>query len=251
MVCGPDTLDRAPGRASRWSPAHCCPSRCGSPTRCPPACSTTGCSGPARATCSSGCTAQPGHGRLALRRAAADPGRPARGGCRRTGPGGVRLLTDVHPATDHGVPAFLAPVAHGGSVVLLTNAAAESWAARRRDEHATAELRSSSEWSVRARGRAAGRSPSPGPQGAPGPACHDLGRPEADLALIGADGAACPGDRSNPVTGELARQRGIQRTLQLAPHRCRRSRARARDLSSPPRATRSSRAWSCSTAPGG
>ena len=32
---------------------------------------------------------------------------------------GVRLLTDVHPANEHGVPAFLAPLAHGGSVVLL------------------------------------------------------------------------------------------------------------------------------------
>lgn len=56
-------------------------------------------------------------------------------------PDGVRLLTDVHPATDHGVPAFLAPLAHGGSVVLLTNPAEEVWTARYRDERATLELR--------------------------------------------------------------------------------------------------------------
>jgi uncharacterized protein (TIGR03089 family) len=56
-------------------------------------------------------------------------------------PNGVRLLTDVHPATDSGVPAFLAPLAHGGSVVLLTNASDDTWAARRADERTTAELR--------------------------------------------------------------------------------------------------------------
>ena len=58
---------------------------------------------------------------------------------------GARLLTDVHPAHDHAVPAFLAPLAHGGSVVLLSNATEDSWAARRQDEHATAELRSPAE----------------------------------------------------------------------------------------------------------
>ncbi|MET0999895.1 MAG: TIGR03089 family protein [Marmoricola sp.] len=58
-------------------------------------------------------------------------------------PDGVRLLTDVHPATDAGVPAFLAAVAHNGSVVLLRNAAEDSWAARRVDERTTAELRAS------------------------------------------------------------------------------------------------------------
>jgi uncharacterized protein (TIGR03089 family) len=56
-------------------------------------------------------------------------------------PDGVRLLTDVHPAADHGVPAFLAPVVHGGSVVLLRNATQDGWAARTEDERITAELR--------------------------------------------------------------------------------------------------------------
>ncbi len=54
---------------------------------------------------------------------------------------GVRLLTDVHPAYDHAVPGFLAPLAHGGSVVLLRNATDATWAARRQDERTTAELR--------------------------------------------------------------------------------------------------------------
>lgn len=55
---------------------------------------------------------------------------------------GVRLLTDVHPATGKGVPAFLGPLVHDGSLVLLRNAPDDSWPARRRDERATAELRS-------------------------------------------------------------------------------------------------------------
>jgi uncharacterized protein (TIGR03089 family) len=54
---------------------------------------------------------------------------------------GVRLLTDVHPAAEHGVPTFLAPLLRGGSLVLLTNAGEDSWSARRRDERASAELR--------------------------------------------------------------------------------------------------------------
>jgi uncharacterized protein (TIGR03089 family) len=54
---------------------------------------------------------------------------------------GVRLLTDVHPAEGHGVPAFLGPVVHGGSVVLLSKASEDTWAARRGDERATAVLR--------------------------------------------------------------------------------------------------------------
>ncbi len=56
-------------------------------------------------------------------------------------PEAVRLLTDVHPAADAGVPAFLAAVAHNGSVVLLRNATQESWSSRREDERTTAELR--------------------------------------------------------------------------------------------------------------
>ena len=55
---------------------------------------------------------------------------------------GVRLLTDTHPAADGGVPAFLAPLVHGGSLVLLRHPETDSWPARRRDERATAELRS-------------------------------------------------------------------------------------------------------------
>jgi uncharacterized protein (TIGR03089 family) len=56
-------------------------------------------------------------------------------------PSGVRLLTDVHPAAGHGVPGFLAPLVHDGSMVLLVNARHDSWPARREDERATAELR--------------------------------------------------------------------------------------------------------------
>lgn len=54
---------------------------------------------------------------------------------------GVRLLTDVHPATGAGVPGFLAPLAHAGSVVLLTNPDDAAWSARREQERATEELR--------------------------------------------------------------------------------------------------------------
>ena len=54
---------------------------------------------------------------------------------------GVRLLTDVHPAAGQGVPAFLGPLAAGGSVVLVRNADEEVWPARQRDERATVGLR--------------------------------------------------------------------------------------------------------------
>ena len=54
---------------------------------------------------------------------------------------GVRLLTDVHPAVDAGVPAFLAPLLRGGSLVLLRHAPDEAWPARHEDERATALLR--------------------------------------------------------------------------------------------------------------
>jgi hypothetical protein len=56
-------------------------------------------------------------------------------------PSGVRLLTDLHPAADSGVPAFLAPLLHDGSVVLVTHPDEERWPARRDDERATVELR--------------------------------------------------------------------------------------------------------------
>jgi uncharacterized protein (TIGR03089 family) len=54
---------------------------------------------------------------------------------------GVRLLTDLHPAADQGVPAFLAPLVHGGSVVLVREPGDAAWPARHRDERATVELR--------------------------------------------------------------------------------------------------------------
>lgn len=54
---------------------------------------------------------------------------------------GVRLLTDLHPATDCGIPAFLAPLVHGGSVVLLRHPRDSTWPARHEDERATAQLR--------------------------------------------------------------------------------------------------------------
>jgi len=52
-----------------------------------------------------------------------------------------RLLTDMHPGAQHGVPVFLAPMVHGGSVVLLRDPAEATWPARREDERATVELR--------------------------------------------------------------------------------------------------------------
>jgi uncharacterized protein (TIGR03089 family) len=54
---------------------------------------------------------------------------------------GVRLLTDLHPAARSGVPVFLAPIVHGGSVVLLRDPGEATWPARREDERATVELR--------------------------------------------------------------------------------------------------------------
>jgi uncharacterized protein (TIGR03089 family) len=54
---------------------------------------------------------------------------------------GVRLLTDLHPATDAGVRTFLAPLAQDGSLVLVRNPAEGSWPARQRDERATSVLR--------------------------------------------------------------------------------------------------------------
>jgi uncharacterized protein (TIGR03089 family) len=53
---------------------------------------------------------------------------------------GIRLLTDVHPAAQAGVPAFLAPLVADGSVVFLRNATAAAWPTRHEDERATAEL---------------------------------------------------------------------------------------------------------------
>ena len=54
---------------------------------------------------------------------------------------GVRLLTDEHPAAGHGVPAFLAPLSVGGSLVLLRHPTDATWPARAVDERADAQLR--------------------------------------------------------------------------------------------------------------
>ena len=59
---------------------------------------------------------------------------------------GVRLLTDVHPLVDGGVAAFLAPLAHGGSVVLVSHPDEARWPARVREERATEELRQPPSW---------------------------------------------------------------------------------------------------------
>lgn len=54
---------------------------------------------------------------------------------------GVRLLTDLHPAEDRGVPAFLAPLVAGGSLVLLREPREQTWPARLEEERATAVVR--------------------------------------------------------------------------------------------------------------
>ena len=56
-------------------------------------------------------------------------------------PSPQRLLTDVHPAHERGIPAFLGPLVSGGSLVLLRSPAPEIWSARSQDERTTAELR--------------------------------------------------------------------------------------------------------------
>ncbi len=56
-------------------------------------------------------------------------------------PLGLRLMTDLHPAAEAGIPAFLGPLARDGSVVLLRNVPDTLWPARQQDERATAVLR--------------------------------------------------------------------------------------------------------------
>ena len=79
----------------------------------------------------------PGHGRMGL------PERPQthsdllEAAVATAQQSGVRLLTDAHPASGNGVPVFLAPMVHGGSVVLLRHPSEATWAARRADERAT------------------------------------------------------------------------------------------------------------------
>ncbi|MCW2867223.1 MAG: hypothetical protein JWR20_1411 [Marmoricola sp.] len=54
---------------------------------------------------------------------------------------GVRLLTDVHPAHDAGVPVLLGVLVHEGSLVLVRHPRTDRWPTRHEDERATAELR--------------------------------------------------------------------------------------------------------------
>lgn len=54
-----------------------------------------------------------------------------------------RLLTDADPCTDAGVPAFLAPLLSGGSLVLVRHPDGSRWARHREAERATSELRGS------------------------------------------------------------------------------------------------------------
>jgi len=55
---------------------------------------------------------------------------------------GARLLTDVAPTDQCGTSTFLAAVARGGSVVLVSHAGEDQWPARLEDERATDVLRS-------------------------------------------------------------------------------------------------------------
>ena len=57
--------------------------------------------------------------------------------------GTVRLLTDAAPTQDAGVPAFLAPLVSGGSLVLVRRPDDSQWSRHRESERATAELRRS------------------------------------------------------------------------------------------------------------
>lgn len=64
-------------------------------------------------------------------------------------PAGYRLLTDVNPLSACGVPAFLAPLLAGGSVVLVAHPDEGRWPARLEDERATAQLRAGAQPSSR------------------------------------------------------------------------------------------------------
>lgn len=57
--------------------------------------------------------------------------------------GPQRLLTDVDPGEGRGVPAFLAPLVSGGSLVLVRRPDHSRWDAHRESERATAQLRRS------------------------------------------------------------------------------------------------------------
>jgi uncharacterized protein (TIGR03089 family) len=54
---------------------------------------------------------------------------------------GVRLISDVHPARDRGVTAWLTPLVAGGSLVLVQRPLDGEWPARHEGERATAVLR--------------------------------------------------------------------------------------------------------------
>ena len=124
-----------PARGRRASsPARCCPSRCGSASRCRPASSTTACCGPGRATCSSrstrrprtrapGCHAGGTRTQAELLEAAAVAGYAARGpAAHRRAPGQRRRAC----------PRSSARSCSGGSLVLLRDPQEQTWPARRR-----------------------------------------------------------------------------------------------------------------------
>ena len=69
---------------------------------------------------------EPGHGRLGLRERPRTQAELLEAAAATGHETGVRLLTDVHPAADAGVPAFLAPLVQGGSLVLLASATDET-----------------------------------------------------------------------------------------------------------------------------
>ena len=58
---------------------------------------------------------------------------------------GARLITDVHPASDRGLPVWLAPLVAGGSLVLVQQPRDEQWPARLEGERATAVLRAAAQ----------------------------------------------------------------------------------------------------------
>ena len=121
VVCGPDGLDRhrdaRPGGRLRAAAVRGALRR----SAARQACSTTGCSGPGRATSShrSSRRAPTRVAWLAADEALTHAGLLEEAGSSDLEPG-ARLLTDVHPAEDHGVPVFLGTTrCAGGSLVLL------------------------------------------------------------------------------------------------------------------------------------
>ena len=108
--CGPDTLAQHAALRRCW-PARCCPSRCAFAEPLPGGVLDYGLLWPGQSDVFFG-HGPPGPDTLAWRSEdrPPDPGGPARGSRGRRLRAGVRLLTDVHPAEGHGVPAFLGAV---------------------------------------------------------------------------------------------------------------------------------------------